>query len=111
MRPFTASYPDTVGATQFAPIMSDYNEAVVLAANTSKLVPVPAGARYVAYSFDGDFWAKAGTSTITAAIPGATTTDGTGAVLNPTQRRIPDGITHLALIASAARLGTLSFWG
>lgn len=111
MRKFTEGNPYLSGAAQFAPPEADYHEAVVLPANTIQVVAVPPGAAYVFPNFTGDFyWKFGGSNAVQAAIPATTTSDGSGSALNPTQRRVPDGVTHIALIAETACKGSLSFW-
>lgn len=112
MRQFLHNPQDHGGPrAALAPVVPDYVDARVLAANTSEVFAIPAGARYVVFSFTADFWAKFGTSGVTAAVPSADMTDGAAPELNPAARRIPDGITHLALVAEAAVKGSLSFFG
>ncbi|WP_406858474.1 hypothetical protein ABEG18_12940 [Alsobacter sp. KACC 23698] len=103
----------TYGTTKApnAPIATDYVDARVLGAGASEAHPIPSGAQMVNFSADGDFFAKFGTSIVTAAVPGADVANGSASMLNPGTRRIPAGATHIALIASAARVVTLEFWG
>lgn len=118
MRPFfDATYPFTSNRGAFAPACPDYVEDVVLAADTLARVPIPAGARFVNLSFDGDVRAKLGVATTALALPTATSSDGSGSELNPAARRIPpklgDGTTsptHLCLRAPAACKGSLAFY-
>lgn len=51
-----------------------------------------------------------GDSEATAAIPLASSADGAAAELNPAARRIPDGATHIALVAVASCVGSISFY-
>ena len=101
----------------FAPQFPDYIEDVVLAADTLVRIPLPAGARFVTFAFDGDMRAKLGTSTTTLSLPASTTGDGSGSELNPAARRVPakladgtTGPTHLCLRAPAACKGSLAFY-
>lgn len=109
--------PSSDARLALAPVFSDYVEDVVLAANTPVSIPIPAGAGYVIFSFDGDFRAKVGLTGTTIAEPSATTTDGSGSDLNPSARQIPklmpDNVTvptHIKLFATAARKGSLSLY-
>jgi hypothetical protein len=112
MRDFIEQYPYGSHRAAFAPPVSDTINTRVLAANTVEVATIPAGAKFVSFSADGDFWAKFGTgSGVTAAVPSADITDGTSPELNSTQRRIPDGMTHIALVAGAARIVNLAYWG
>jgi len=96
---------------QFAPPPSDTIDALALAANTSERVAVPEGATFVIMSADGNFYARYGTdNTVVAAVPGDTT-NGSAAELNPEAREIPSGVTHIAVIATAATVVTFSWYG
>lgn len=104
-------YGDLVpGREAFAPTPSDHVDARVLAANTAERHTIPAGAKFVSFSADGDFYAKFGDGTVNAAVPSTDVTNGTGSALNPGVRRIVEGITHVSLIAAAARVITMEFW-
>ena len=121
MRSFVETTPLGGSArASFSPPCPDYVEDVVLAADTLARVAIPAGARFVVFSFDGDFRSKPGVVTTTLALPAATTSDGSGSELNPAARRIPETIkvgaadvapTHLCLRAASACAGSLSFYG
>src|SRR5688572_24757680 len=82
-----------------------YIDARDLAASTNETHTVPAGADYVIFSGDGDFYAKPNGA---AAVP-SDVTDGTASELNPVHWDL-NGITSIGLIASAARKVTLSFY-
>jgi hypothetical protein len=110
MRAFLEAYPHGSNRASLAPPAEDHVDPVVLAANASYGHPVPAGASYVVFSFDGDVFVRFGVAGVAASVPGASATSGGGSVLNPSQRRLPDGITHIALIATEARKGSLSFY-
>ena len=94
----------------FAPLASDYIDCRVLAATTAERHTIPSGARYVIFAADGTFYARFGDSSVTAAIPAADVTDGTGSMINPEAREIPSAVTHISLIASAATVVTLAFF-
>ena len=98
------------GRRAFAPPAGDYIDARVLAASTAERHIVPTGARYVVFSADATFYAKFGDSNVTAAIPAADVTDGTGSMVNPETREIPSGVTHISLIAVAATIVTMAFY-
>lgn len=110
MQSFLSDYPNGSGSGILAPVVADYVDARVLAANTAERHTIPAGANFVNFSGDGDFWAKFGDNTVTAAIPSGDVTDGSAPMLNPGTRRIPKGVTSISLIAGAARNVTLEFW-
>ncbi|NNM71279.1 hypothetical protein [Enterovirga aerilata] len=117
MRAFLEPYPLSSTRSSFAPPFADYVEDVVLPADTLVRVPIPAGARFALFSFDGSFRAKPGVAATTFALPTATTGDGSGSELEPAARRIPpflaDGTTaptHLCLRAPAACKGSLAFY-
>lgn len=110
-----AGFPEPTNSKQFAPLASDYVNALALAAATSERQAIPAGANFVAFSTSAvtpvDFTAKFGDVAVTAAIPAADIADGSASPLNPAARRIPTGATHVAVCASAATVMTLEFWG
>ena len=82
-----------------------YIDARDLAASTNETHTVPAGADYVLFSADGDFYAKPNGA---AAVPGDVT-DGTASELNPKLWSL-EGVTSIGLISSATRKITLSFY-
>ena len=100
-----------------APEFEGAPDDIVLPANTLVRYAIPTGARYVTFSFDGDFRCVLGGSTTDFTLPATSSAGGTGSVLNPTQRRIPaklaDGIsspTHLCFRAASACTGSVSFF-
>lgn len=112
MRSFLEDYPNGSGRGALAPQVSDYVDARVLGAGANEVHAIPAGAAFVNFSADGDFYVKFGTSNaVTAAVPAADVTDGSAPILNPGSRRIPNGATHIALIAAAARVITMEWYG
>jgi hypothetical protein len=82
-----------------------YIDARDLAATTNETHTVPAGADYVLFSADGDFYAKPNGA---AAIPGDVT-DGSASEISPKAWHL-EGVTSIGLIAPAARKITLSFY-
>ncbi len=105
---------NTPSRAQFAPPPADYVDARVLGAGAAERHTIPTSPikpKYVVFSGDGNFYALFGDSTVTAAIPAADVTDGTAPELNPEAREIPAGATHISLIASAATVITMSFYG
>ena len=108
MLAFLETYPHGSNRAALAPPASDHVDARVLAAGVAEAHTIPAGAKYVAFSATADFYAKFGGA---ASVPAADVTNGTASALNPTQRRVPDGVTTIGLIAPAASVVTLSFWG
>jgi hypothetical protein len=111
LRTFLPPNVDPTARMSFSPPPSDYTDALVLSANTAKRHPIPAGAKFVSFSSPIDFWAKFGSSTVTAAAPSADVTDGSAGELNPTSREIPDGITHISVVSAVAGTVALSFYG
>ncbi len=98
------------GRRAFAPLAGDYIDARVLAAATAERHQIPTGAKYVVFAADATFYARFGDSSVTAAVPAADVTDGTGSMVNPEAREIPSGVTHISLIASAATVVTMAFY-
>ena len=111
MRPFMETGHLSSGRATFAPQPSDHVNAAVLAAATSENQAIPAGAVFVAFGADAIFYAKFGIAGVTAAIPSGDITDGTAPEVNPSVRRIPAGVTHVALISTTAQVVTLSYFG
>lgn len=100
---------------QFAALVqSDYIEGRSLLAGAAETVTIPMTAdnerpKFVFFSWNADFSAKMGSSTVTAAMP-TDTTDGSGSMLNPTLRKIGPNDTHISVISTAASLGVLEFF-
>jgi hypothetical protein len=111
MLSFHEEFPLNAGRLAQAPQFSDTVHDIVLAADTLLRVAVPAGARFVALSFDGDVRVKAGLVDTALTLPLSTATDGAGSVLNPGIRRLPPAATHLCLRAATACKGSLEYWG
>jgi hypothetical protein len=82
-------------------------DARVLAANTNETHTVPAGAQFVIFSANGDFYARYDGND--AAVPSSDVTDGTASDLNPTMRHLA-GVTEIDLIAPAATVVTMMFY-
>lgn len=95
---------------QFSPPPSDWVDGVILTANTAHRHPIPQDAAYALISLDGDFYAKIGNEEVTASLVTETTTNGTASEYSPVQRRIPEGASHISLIADGSRRGTISFY-
>lgn len=117
MTAFHEEYPLTSNRTALAPPFADVVEDIVLAADTLQRVAIPAGRRFAIFSFDGDVRVLIGTSASSFDLPTATTTDGSGSILNPGARRFPvtlrDGTTqptHLILRAPAGCTGSIEFY-
>ncbi|WP_089177163.1 hypothetical protein [Bosea sp. AS-1] len=114
---FTASAANPRGAfaRQFGGRSWIYN--IVLAANTQANIAIPAGAKAVDFSFNGDFWAVDGVSgTTTVAVP-SSGQSANGAELNPALRHISDyledgttAVTHICLVSGAACSGSVTFF-
>ena len=97
------------GMEAFALRQSNWINARVLAANTAETFQAPAGARFVLFSADGDFYCKIAPASTAAAIPAADVTDGTAPELNPAMRYIGEQ-EFISLIAPAATVVTMQFF-
>ena len=94
------------GEQTFARSAPRHIDSRVLAANVAESHTVPAGAKFVLFSSDGDFYAR---PDATAAIPADDVTDGSGSEINPVAWDLT-GVSAIGLIASATRIVTLSFY-
>ena len=94
------------GEMTFARSAPGHIDARALAANAAESHTVPAGAKFVIFGSDGDFYARPNG---TAAVPGGDVTDGSGSELNPVIWDLK-GVTSIGLIASAVRVVTLTFY-
>lgn len=117
MTMFSENWPDGSNRAALAPSVSDYVEDVVLAADTLVRVQIPQGKRFFVMSFDGDVRLKIGTNTTSFTLPTASTSNGSGSILNPQARRIPPRLadsvtipTHLILRAPVACKGSIEFY-
>lgn len=109
---FDGAFKGAGGRDDFTLVASDVIHARVLDASAVERVAIPSGAKFVNFSATGDFFARfGGSASIGATLPTTDITDGTSPELNPASRRIVDGMTHIALIASATTTVTLSFYG
>lgn len=84
-----------------------YTDAIVLVANASQTQAVPTPATWVIFSATCNFYAAVGAS---AAVPGATTTTGAAAMLNPQGWNLANGVTQISIISASACIVTLSFY-
>lgn len=100
------STPQSSQSSMVAPVPS-YTDAVVLTANAAQTQAIPAGSNFVVFSANCDFFAKTGAS---ASIPGATTTDGSAAQLNPAAWWLYGSPTQITVISSASCIVTMSFY-
>lgn len=94
------------GEQTFARPAPDHVDVAVLVGNVQQTVNVPAGAAFVIFSADGDFYAKANAQ---ASIAQATVSDGTGAELNPAIWELTE-TSSISLISDLARKVTLSYY-
>ena len=94
------------GELTFARSAPGYIDARALAAGVAESHTVPAGAKFVIFGSDGDFYARPNG---TAAAPGADVTDGSGSELNPVIWDLK-GVTSIGLVATAVRVVTLTFY-
>jgi len=74
---------------------------------TAESFTVPAGANFVVFSADNDFYAR---YTGTAAVPSADVTDGTASEMNPTARNIKGVATISVVSATANCIVTATFY-
>ncbi|WP_293862530.1 hypothetical protein [uncultured Alsobacter sp.] len=109
-RPFIENFPWGSNRGSITPQPPGYVDHIRLSANTPKRYEIPAGAKSISFSADGDFYALYGGSSVVTSIPSDDVTDGSAAELNPMARRLPDGITHISLVAPAATRVTISAW-
>jgi hypothetical protein len=101
-------FPDTTRAFSSSVLLPPtYTDALVLVANTSQTQAVPTGATWVVFSSNCNFYALPGAS---AAVPGATTTNGSAAMQNPAAWNLANTTTQLTLVAASACIVTLSFY-
>ncbi|KQT61784.1 MULTISPECIES: hypothetical protein [unclassified Aureimonas] len=115
MQSFFEAYPANSGRTQFAPPFADHVDHVVLAAGILLRLPIPTGAQFAVFSFDGDVRVKPGALDTLLELPVTSTAVGRGSELNPSARRLtpPQGgtpFTHLCLRAFDACNGSVSFF-
>ena len=96
---------DANGKTILIVPFSNYVLAKSLAASVAESFTVPAGAAYVVFSANGDFYAKVGG---TATVPGDVT-DGTASELNPTARACSPAST-ISVISPYATVVTAAFY-
>lgn len=80
----------------------------VIGATTVVSITVPSGARFVEFSFDGDFWADVNNASL--AVPTATDTTAKTYEFNPTGWLLDHETTTVNIIAAAARVGTVAFY-
>lgn len=106
MRSLT-TVPDAMGEPTDVLVPSDTVYAVILGANTPKIVPVPVGARHVLFSGTGNFWAKLGGS---AALPTGDILDGSAPELNPAARELM-GSGSIGLVSPGPCTVSLAFYG
>lgn len=105
-------FPDTTRQFSSSVLLPPvYTDAIVLLANAAQTQAVPTtttgpGATWVVFSATCNFYALAGG---TSAVPGATTTNGSASMLNPSAWNVT-GITTISVIAPTACVVTLSFY-
>lgn len=106
--PLTIKFPRSADVFACRP-QSDYIEGLSLGVATAERIAIPAGAYAVVFSCTGNFCAKLGTASVTAAMP-TDTTDGSASELNPSGFYILAGQTHISAISAAAATLTMSFY-
>lgn len=107
----TSILPSSSVGAFFALQQSDYIEAIVLTADTAAVIQAPAGARFVLFSSDVDFFCKisADFTTATPIVP-STTTDGSAPELNPTTRELNSERPYVGVISATMGTITLAFY-
>ena len=102
-------FPDTTRNFSSSVLLPPtYTDAIVLVANVSQTQAVPTGATWVVFSAGCNFFAATGAS---AAVPGATTTNGSAAMQNPSAWNLAAlGITQITVVAATGCIVTLSFY-
>ena len=86
-----------------APPFCDCVQVAVLVSGAQTRIEIPAGATHVMMASTVDFAMRAGDADVDAAWPSDDIPDGSGCELSPTGlRKISEGETHIACIASAA---------
>lgn len=93
-----------------APPAPAYTDVLVLVANTQQVQVVPSGSRWVVFSGNCNFYAKAGTNSASTAVPSASTTDGSAPQLNPSAWWLPGGTLQIAVVSASSCIVTLSFY-
>jgi hypothetical protein len=99
------------GMNAFALRQSDWIDARALSAGgAAETNQAPAGARYVLFSANGDFYCRIAAASTAATVP-ADTTDGSASELNPAMRYIGEQ-DYISLISptSGATIVTMMFY-
>lgn len=86
----------------------DYVCARALTANVAEQITVPAGAAFVVFGANVDFFAAYGANP-TAVVPGADVDDGTSNEMNPISRVVA-GDAKISVISASNGILTASFW-
>lgn len=90
---------------------SNYRQSVVLSSGVGQAFDVPAGAGFVAFAMDQNFWVQYGSTG--AVVPSSSSTAGsTNSELNPTARNLSSTLacTGISLISDFACKGSLSWY-
>lgn len=101
------SVPDKYGATTGFRDIPPSVTTLVLAAGVAETITVPTGAQRAVFSFTGNIFVKKGVS---VDIPTVSTTDGTGAEINP-NAYIVSGGDQISIISPDAVLVSVAFYG
>lgn len=109
MRKFNQGFDTNRATTAGGFVAPDYVESSVLAESTPERVAIPSGTKWIIFKTDGILFGKFGGGTVTAAIPTTETTNGSASCLIESGDRIliPSEVTHVSLVASAARIVTM----
>lgn len=100
---------DANGRQTYARRPSVHVDARVMGIATRESYTLPAGARFVVFSANGDFYAKPNDGSSNVAVPGADVTDGTAGELNPLIWDV-QGVTTIGLISPAACVVTMAVY-
>lgn len=100
-------FPQSGSRGAFARPLICYRNCKVLAANVAESDTPPAGANYVIFGADGDFYALADSD---PAVPSADISDGTSPEINPIIMLL-EGVTTVRVVSeTAGRVITLSYY-
>lgn len=88
----------------------DFVQPVALSSGVGQAFDTPAGAKYVAFGMNGDFWVKWGSTAAVA--PSTSSTGSSGSEINPTLRSIGSsaGTTGFSLYSETAVKGHLAYF-
>ncbi len=103
MKPMV-NFRDCNDAETFA-ITSGWVDVLVLTAGVAKILPVPAGSKYVLFNSNTDFWVKMNGVPV---IPTVDILDGTAPEYQPMARIVKD-VASIGVVSGAGGFVTLAF--